>query len=136
MMSFKAFLEKKEEPENYIDGMERELGIDPNTLPDFIESGPIEIPDENILYNQAIWRVIKPIESGDKFIRIQFHKSKSPNLNQHCYRRKEDGSLVPYIGKIEGAIHLIPIDQFAEILGRGWQAAAGAPGGLPGGIGL
>jgi len=122
IISFRSFIEKKEDPENYLDGMWRELGIDPNNIPDFIETGPIEISDENIIYNQAIWQVVKPIDISDKFVRIKLHQFKSPNLNQHTYRRREDGKLVPYEGKALGNVHLIPIDKFAEVMSRGWQA--------------
>lgn len=128
---------KKEEPENYLDGMWRELGIDPNSVPEFIESGPVEIEDQGLFFNQAIWQVIKPIELSDPFVRIRFHKSLSPNLNQRCYRKREDGKMEPFGGEIEGKVFIIPIKKFAEMLGRGWQSAVqgGGPGGMGGGMG-
>lgn len=74
--SFKQFFElyrgpTKHKPKkgNYIDGLWQELGVDRNALPDFIESGPIEIEDEGLLYNQAIWQIIKPIEDTDLYVR-------------------------------------------------------------------
>jgi hypothetical protein len=120
--------------ENYLDGMWRELGIDPNNIPEFIESGPIEISDEGLWCNQAIWKVLKPIDLKDHFVRIQYHKSLSPNLNQRCYVRKEDGQMVPFEQEVEGRTFLITIDKLAEMLSKPWQAAAsqgGAPGGMP-----
>jgi len=54
-------------------------------------------------------------------------------LNQHAYKRKKNGKLVPYKGKMNGKVHLVGIDQFAELLGRGWQSAlVGAAGGMGG----
>ena len=126
---------KKGKPENYLDGMWRELGIDPNSIPEFIESGPINLEDQGLWFNQAIWQVMKPIDLKDHFVRIKFHKSMSPNLNQHCYVRRNDGQMVPFEGDIEGKAFLIPINKLAEILGKGWgsavQAAAGGGGGGP-----
>ncbi len=120
-------------PENYLDGMWRELGISPDSIPKYIESGPIEIKDEGLWYNQAIWEVIKPVDISDRFVRIKFHKSMSPNLNQRCYVRREDGQMIPYQGDPSGRIHLIPIDKFAEMLGKPWQSvAAQGGGGMPG----
>lgn len=128
---------KAGKPENYLDGMWRELSIDPNSVPEFIESGPIHLEDQGLWFNQAIWQVLKPIDLKDHFVRIKFHKSLSPNLNQHCYVRKEDGQMVPYEGDIEGKAFLIPINKLAEMLGKGWQsvvqAGAGGMGGPPGG---
>jgi hypothetical protein len=114
-------LQEKKKPENYIDGMSRELNIDPNSIPDFIETGPIEIPEEGLLYNQAIWRVIKPIREDDKFVKIQFHKSLSPNLDQVVLKRLPDGQLTKYPGPLNNKIHIITIDKFAEIFARPWQ---------------
>jgi hypothetical protein len=117
------------EPENYLDGMWRELGIDPNSVPEYIESGPIELPEEGLWFNQAIWKVEKPIDLKDSFVRITFHKSLSPNLNQRCYVRREDGEMEPAEEDIDGKTYLIPIDKFAEMLSKPWQSAAGGMGG-------
>lgn len=138
--SFKQFFElhrgpTKHEPKkgNYIDGLWQELGIDRNALPDFIESGPIEIEDEGLLYNQAVWQIIKPIEDTDLYVRIRFFKSASPNF-ERAYKRKHDGQLVPYEGEVNGKVHLISIQKLADILGKGWQAAAQAATAQPGGL--
>jgi hypothetical protein len=137
--SFKQFFElhrgpTKHKPKkgNYIDGLWQELGIDRNSLPDFIESGPIEVEDEGLLYNQAIWQIIKPIEDTDLYVRIRFYQSKSPNF-ERAYVRHNDGQLSPYQGKCEGKTHLISIQKLANILGKGWQAATSQAGGMPGG---
>lgn len=135
--SFRNFFElshKHHKPKsgNYIDGLWQELGIDRNALPDFIESGPIEVEDEGMVYNQAIWQIVKPIEDTDLFVRIRFYKSATPNF-ERAYVRGHDGQLAPYQGKCEGKIHLISIEKLADILGKGWQsvaAGAAAPGGL------
>ncbi len=129
---------KNDKPENYLDGMWRELNIDPNSVPQFVESGPIEIKDEGLWYNQAVWEVVKPIDLKDSFVRMKFHKSLSPNLDQRCYVRREDGQMIPYEGDPSGRIHLIPIDKFAEMISKPWQsvvAGGGSPGGM-GGMGL
>lgn len=134
LSGFKQFVEDeirslkgKNDKENYIDGMHRELGINPNDIPKFIEC-PVHIKDEGLWYNLAVWEVIKPIEPEDHFVRIKFHKSISPNLNQQCYRRGEDGKMMPYPGDPSGRIHLIPMDQFAnEMLGKAWQSAVQQP---------
>lgn len=120
---------------NYIDGLWQELGIDRNALPDFVESGPIEIEEEGLIYNQAIWQIVKPIEETDLYVRIKFYKSSSPNF-ERAYKRRHDGQLVPYEGETDGKVHLISIQKLADILGKGWQSAiAGAAGGAPpGGI--
>jgi hypothetical protein len=116
-------------PENYLDGMWRELGISPNDIPDMIESGPVEF--DGILYNQAIWKVLKPIDLKDTHVRIQFHKSLSPNLNQRAYRRLENGKLQPFEGDPDTSTHMIGIDDLAKMLGRDWTTvtAGGAAGG-------
>lgn len=140
-MNFKQFFElhkgshHKPKKGNYIDGIWQELGIDRNSLPDFIESGPIEIEDEGLLYNQAIWQIIKPIEDSDLFVKIKFFKSASPNF-ERAYTRGHDGQLTPYQGECRGKIHIISIQRLADILGKGWQsaaaaAAAGGAGGMP-----
>lgn len=108
--------------------MWQELGIDRNSLPDFIESGPIEITEEGILYNQAIWQIIKPIEENDLYVKIKFYKSKSPNF-ERAYVRGSDGQLRPYQGQVEGKTHIISIKKLAEILGKGWQSAVQAAAG-------
>jgi hypothetical protein len=133
-LSFRQFVElhkPKPKKANYIDGLWQELGIDRNSLPDFIESGPIEIEDEGILYNQAIWQIIKPIEDIDLYVRIKFYESKSPNF-ERAYIRGHDGQIKPYQGEVRGKMHLISIQKLAEILGKGWQSAIQAPaGGAP-----
>ncbi len=124
LSGFKLFVEKDEKKkptENYLDGEWRELGIDPNTLPEYIETGPIELEDEGLWFNQAVWQIVKPIDLKDRFVRIKFHKSKSPNLNQRVYVRRHDGQMVPYEGDPSGQVHLIPIKKLAEIMGRAWQ---------------
>lgn len=128
--SFKHFVEEKkaEKPANYIDTLWQELGVDRNSLPDFIESGPIQIDDEGLTYNQAIWQIIKPIGEKDMYARIKLYKSKSPNF-ERAYIKGPDGKLVPYQGEVEGKVHLITLKKLAEILGKGWQSAAGAAGG-------
>jgi hypothetical protein len=126
-LSFRQFVELEKKSGNYIDGLWQELGIDRNALPDFIESGPIEIEDEGLLYNQAIWQILKPIDETDLYVRIKFFKTKSTDPNfVRAYVRRHDGKLMPYQGKVEGRIHLISIQKLAEILGKGWQAAAQA----------
>jgi hypothetical protein len=137
--SFRKFVEEKEnkeKPENYIDGMFRELGIDRNSIPDNIESGPIEV--DGILYNQGTWRILKPIDPHDVYVKMVFTKFSSPNLDQHAYRRSGDGKLTPYEGKTSGNVHLVPIAQLAEMLSRAWQtvvAGGGAGGGMGGPLG-
>jgi len=140
--SFKQFFElhigpkkHKHKPKkgNYIDGLWQELGIDRNSLPDFIESGPIEIEEEGLLYNQAIWQLVKPIEENDLYVRIRFFKSSSPNF-ERAYKRRHDGQLVPYEGEVNGKVHLISIQKLADILGKGWQAAAQAAAPMGGGL--
>lgn len=121
---------KKQHPENNLDGMWRELGIDPNLIPQFIESGPIELEDQGLWFNQSVWEVIKPIRLDDYFVRIKFHKSLSPNLNQRCYIKNHDGKMVPYKafnGELESKIFLIPINKFSKMLGRGWEMAIQQP---------
>jgi hypothetical protein len=139
--SFKLFFEddihgksKKGKPENYLDGMWRELGIDPNSIPKYVESGPIEIKDEGLWYNQAVWEVIKPIDLNDSFVRLKFHKSLSPSLNQRCYVRREDGQMIPYEGDPSGRVHLVPMGTFAKMLGKPWQAVGAATNPLAGGL--
>lgn len=119
--------------ENYVQGMQRELGINPNSIPDFIESGPVELPDEGLVFNQAVWQVVKPIDANDEYVRIKFHKSLSPNLNQHCYVKQHDGQLMPVNGDISNKVFVITLDKLSEMLGRGWapamqqQAGGGQP---------
>jgi hypothetical protein len=136
-LSFKQFMElhrhhKHKKKPDYIDALDQELGIDKNSLPDVFDSGPIELEDDGILFNQAIWQIIKPIEDTDNFVRIKFYKSKSPNF-ERAYVRKQDGTLQPYHGDIEGRVFFIPIKKLSEILGKGFQGAlqgAGGPGGM------
>jgi hypothetical protein len=116
----------EDKPENYLDGMWRELGIHPDDIPDIIESGPIEF--DGIYYNQALWKVIKPIDLKDEYVRIQFHKSLSPNINQRAYRRKDNGKMEPYEGQPDTNTHLITIEQLAKMLGRDWTTVTGQQG--------
>lgn len=119
MISFKLFLEEKE---NMLDGIWRELGIDPNILPDYIEAnGPLEL-DNGIYLNQSVWQLIKPINLKDKYVRIKYHKVISPNLNQRAYR-KEGDKYVPIDYSPDGKVFVIPIEKLAEMLGRPWQNA-------------
>ena len=118
---------KKDKPENYLDGMSRELGIDPNLIPDYIESGPIHLDEEGLWFNQAIWKVIKPIRLKDHFVKIQFHKSLSPNLDQNCYIKGEDGKMIPYNGDVTNKTFLITINKLANMLSKGWQGALQNP---------
>lgn len=122
----------KPRKENVLDGMWRELGISPNQIPDLMETGPIEMPDEGLWFNQAVWQVIKPIELNDSFVRIKMHKSLSPNLNQRVYYKTESGKMVPYTGDITQRVFLLPIKKFAEIFSRGWQGALQQQGGFGG----
>jgi hypothetical protein len=119
----------KDKPENYLDGMWRELGIDPNHIPDIIESGPIEF--DGIYYNQALWKVVKPIDLKDDFVRIQFHKTLSPNINQRAYYHGDGGKMIPYEGDMDTNVHLITIDQLAKMLGRDWTTITGQQGQQP-----
>src|SRR5208283_5336509 len=89
-------------------------------IPDIIESGPIEI--QGLIFNQALWKVVKPIDLKDEFVRIKFHKSLSPSLNQHCYRKGVDGKLMPVEGDLSGKTFMITLDKLSEMLGKGWQS--------------
>lgn len=124
IMNFRTFVEKKD-TENYVDGMKRQLSIDPNSLPD-VHSGPIEIEDEGLWYNSAIWKIKKPINPSDKFVRIIFHKSLSPNADQAVWRKREDGEWIPYEGNPSGRVHMVTMDKFSKILGQGWESAVQA----------
>lgn len=115
---------KPKNTENYLDSMWREFGLSPENLPEFIESGPIEIESEGLLFNQAMWQIIKPVTIEDKFVRIKFHKPTTPSLNQHCYRRKEDGKMEPVNINLEGKTFIITLKKLAEMLGRGFQNSA------------
>ncbi len=129
LAGFKRFFEAKDEKENHLDAIHRELGIDPNSIPEFIESGPIEIEGEGLWFNQAVWQVIKPIELSDEFVKIKFHKSLSPDLNQICLRRRQDGKMEPAQEDLTGKVFLIPLKKLAEILGQGFQQPQ-SPGGM------
>ncbi len=140
--SMKKHKKHEEEPENYLDRLWGELGIDPNDLPDFIESGPVELEYDGqvLLFNQCVFKLIKPIELSVPYVKIQLHNLNSPSLNRRIYVRKEDGSVKHYEGAIDEKEIIISIDKLAEMLGRGWQAAAnqsqgGMGGGMGGGIG-
>lgn len=124
LTGFKLFIEQ-EKAANYIDGLERELGISVDEIPEMIETGPVEV--DGIFYNQAIWQIIKPIDQSDAFVRIKLWQSNSPNLDQRAYTKKEDGKMVPYEGDPTGKIHIITMDQLAKILGKGWTAAQPSP---------
>ena len=125
MIGFKQFFEDQtrsldKEKENYINGMARELSINPNSIPRYIESGPIEI--DGLTFNQAIWEIIHPISESDTHVKIKFHKSLSPNIDQRVYIRNGD-KLEPYVGELPNRIFLITMNKLAEMLGRGWQSA-------------
>lgn len=122
--SFKEFVNKnKPEQANMVDALELELGIPRSALPDVIDSsGPVELEDEGLVYNQAIWQLIKPIEPNDMYVRIRFMKTKSPDFVR-AYKRGPDGKLTPYQGNLEGRIHLIPIQKFAAMFGRALKAS-------------
>lgn len=134
--SFKTFLEDKTrslkkpdgKPEDYLDGLDRELGIDPSvSIPQYVESGPVHFEDEGLWFNQAVWEVLKPVEKNDMFVRVRLVKFTSPNLNQRVYRRREDGQMEPYTGPLSTTVHLIKKEKLAEMMGRGWQTAAPPP---------
>lgn len=129
----KADKPKDDEPENYLDRLWGELGISPNDLPDDIESGPIELEvnGQVLVFNQCVFTLIKPIELNVPYVRIQVKNLDSPSLNRRVYVKGEDGSLKPYQGRIDQKPLLITIDKLAEMLGRGWKAAAGSGGGPP-----
>ncbi len=132
-LGFRQFVELEKKSGNYIDGLWQELGIDRNSLPDFIESGPIDLEDEGIRYNQAIWQILKPIDKTDLYVRIKFFKSNVPQF-ERAYTKRHDGQLVPYQGQCEGRIHLISIQKLAEILGKGWQTLVAQSAGGAGGV--
>lgn len=146
--SFKKFMEKvslgspsdqddkKGKPENFLDGMWRELGIDPNSLPEFFQAGPVHLSDEGLWFNTAVWRIIKPINKDDPFVRVKFHKSIGPNLNQTAYR-KENGKMVPYVGSdLPTRVFMITPNKLSEMIGIGWSPAVqgAAAGGSLGGL--
>lgn len=117
--SFRKFVEETEhKPANYIDTIWQELGIDRNALPDTISTGWLELPEEGLTFNQAIWQVVKPIDEHDLYVRIRYFKANSASPNfVRAYMKKPDGSLEPYQGKIEGTVHLITVQKLAQILG-------------------
>lgn len=140
LSGFKAFIEdkvkgmekekaSKPEPENYIDRLWGELGIDPNDLPDYIESGPIELDCDGqvLLFNQCSFKLIKPVEINVPYVRIQLHNSDSPSLNRRIYVKSQSGELKPYQGAVDQKVLIISIDKLAEMLGRGWQPATQPP---------
>lgn len=112
-------LEKDKDKENYLGGIHQQLGINPDVLPEKIETGPFEI--EDLWFNQAVWKIIKPINLEDLFVRVQFVKSLSPNINQRVYQKTSNGKWIPYNGPITERIFLIPMDKFAEVMSRAWQ---------------
>lgn len=143
LTGFKQFFERqlgnpasKGNPENHVDAMNRELGINPNDLEDRFLSGPVELEDEGLWINQALWEIIKPVEQNDPYVRLRFIQSKSPSLNQRVYRKREDGQMVPYEGDITGRVFMVTMQKFAKMIGRGWEPAVlgqqGGIGGLPG----
>lgn len=131
-LNFKSFLERdlhgvKKHPENYLNALSRELSIDPNSMPDFIDVPQAEFTDENLLFNQVILQVIKPISLDDPYIRVKLYSMKSPDLNQHVYQRRDVGGknqIIPYEGSLQGIknkVFLIPIDKFSSMVTRGWE---------------
>lgn len=117
-------------PENMLDAQWREFGIDPNSIPDRIESGHVEI--DGVSYNQSVWEVKKPIHLTDKFVRVRMvppDEVNSPSLNQHGYKNG-----VSYLGATPTGWRPITIDKLAEMLGKPLQQPAGgaAPGGMGG----
>ena len=139
MSGFRSFFEdkvrsmtkdkpKEQEPENYLDRLWGELGIDPNTLPDYIESGPIELDMDGqvLVFNQCVFKLIKPVELGVPYVRIQLHNLNSPSLNRRIYIKSQDGQMKPYQGDVDQKVIIISIDKLAEMLGRGWKPAGGA----------
>lgn len=126
----------KHDTENYLDAIWRELGIGPESIPDKIDSGPVEIA--GYVFNQAVFKVIKPITLKDHMVRIKLEDIDSPNLNQKVYRRGDDGQLVPYEGPLPTHTFLISIKELSDMLSRAWQSAgqggAGGMGGAPPGM--
>jgi hypothetical protein len=118
--------------ETYLDAIWRELGISPNEIPDKIDSGPVEI--DGYVFNQAIFKVFKPITLKDHMVRIKLDDVNSPNLNQKVYRRGEDGQLVPYEGPLPTHVFLISIKELADMISKAWQSAGQGAGGMPGGM--
>ena len=135
-MQFKEWFYKEDEvhslkgkgkPENYLDGMFKQLNIDPNSIPKYIPSGPVDIDD--LSFNAAWWEVIKPINLDDKYVKIRFYKSNSPSVDQVCSIIKH-GKKIPYKpapGELENRTFLQPIDKFAQMLGKGWEMAIQNP---------
>lgn len=129
VFSFKRFVEEKkpEKPLNHIDAMWQELGIDRDSLPDNFSTGWLELPEEGLYFNQAIWQVIKPIDEHDMFVRIKYYSPNNSNPNFiRCYVKNQDGSYEPYKGKVDGSVHLITIQKLAQALGLPFKASAGA----------
>lgn len=148
---FKVFLEqklrdmdknkdKKKEKENHLDSLSRELSISPNMIPDLLDVPQVDFTDENLRFNEVIFKVKKPISLDDPYVVLNFYNMKSPNLNQHVWRLDHKGNPVPYEGSLEGLKRkpfLIPMDKFAEMFSRAWQSSMQgnqAPAGLGGGL--
>ena len=136
LKGFKLFFErqlnslKKDKPEDHLDAMQRELGIDINSLDDRFLSGPIALEDEGLWFNQAEWEIVKPVEQNDPFIRLKFIKSHSPNINQTILVKSEDGSWANYPGDVTGRTFMVTRGKFAKMYGRPWLSAlGGGPGG-------
>lgn len=136
VFSFKRFVEEKkpDKPLNHIDAMDQELGIDRASLPKDFSTGWLELPEEGLYFNQAIWQLL-PVGEHDMFARIKYFRANSSNPNfVRCYTKGQDGKLQPYMGEIDGSVHLISIARLAKALGLPFQAAAGATGMGTGGM--
>jgi hypothetical protein len=122
MEGFKFYFErelKSSKPEDYFSAVDRELGIKPDQFPEYFLSGPVYFPEEGLYFNQAVWKIIKPVYENDLFVRLKYHKSDSPNLNSRAYRKDSSGEMHPYPGDVTGAVFLMPMDKFCNLITRG-----------------
>lgn len=133
-LNFKQFIERslggkrkpgdhhdKKKPENYLDGIERELGI--KGFPDRVDVANIGFPEENLYFNQIVFKVSKPIEEKDPFVTVFIDNIQSPNLDQRVYRKTKKG-MIPYDGDLNALYNrpfLISKDQFSKMVSRGWE---------------
>lgn len=118
-------------PEDYLQAMQRELGIHFADLPERITTGPIKMGCR--MYNTAVWRILKPVKDNDCHVRIQLDPDNSPNLNSNTYLVK-NGEKILFNGKPDDKVYVIPRRTIIDILQKPFLATVQSNlsgGGMP-----
>jgi len=136
-LCFRHFFELVEKQPNYLDTIQDELGVDPETL-DKSPEWAASISLGKISYNGIIYQIVRMVKSGNEVTGAMIKPLNVQGVKtQRAFIGSGDKQIRSPDSSVNSAEIFIPKDKLNALLtqgmGAGGAAGGGAGGGMPGG---